>query len=95
MAQISEAAKERERQEKKFLAPIPETVSTFDYETNDSRSDRNYNPHQSTSLSINKSIGHSRRTSSQVEEQKLTGTGAYDLDAYQSKYGSAFAQNSS
>ena len=30
-----------------------------------------------------------------MEEQKLTGTGAYDLDAYQSKYGSAFAQNSS
>ena len=43
MAQISEAAKERERQEKKFLAPIPETVSTFDFEANDSRSDRNYN----------------------------------------------------
>ena len=46
-----------------------------------------------TSLSINSS--GVRKLPNQVEEKKLTGTGAYDLDAYQSKYGSAFVTSSS
>ena len=57
MAQISEAAKERERQERKFLAPIPETVSTnfgeFDKTVSDTRSSDLKRRHQhNSSLSI-------------------------------------------